>query len=145
MITLYHVRNAFVAFGVICAIGFMGLVFGVKLVPQWQREKETAFLSREPVQAAQEDYAQGNLRFVRIFEWFYIDEKWSGSWVVAAHPSIDPKLLEAHPKYRDLKRTAVVGLTLESDELDRQARVFARRYNLAAALLFLEEEEEQEE
>lgn len=122
-------------FAGVCAVGFVVLLFGVKLVPQWAKEREEAFLNRDPVHAAQNDYARGELPFLRIWTHSHIGKKRTGAWEVAGKEIIDPEILARNPDRLDLRITERSGMPLEDEHLQREARLFAYRYNLEAARL----------
>jgi hypothetical protein len=128
VINLYHIRNALVALAAACAVGFVVLLFGVKLFPQWAREREEAFLNREPRAAVQEDDARGDLRFLRVWIYRWEEKQRVGSWEIPARDEIDPDLLEAYPARRD------IHLTIHDQNRAHHEMVsFYYAYNLAAA------------
>lgn len=135
VVNLYHIRNALVVFAFVAAVGFVALLFGVKLVPQWKFEREQAFLSRDPERAAEEDFARGELRFVRVFSYRWEGERRVGEWRLPAEDRIAKELLLRYQERRDLDSSIRLEMSLDQDDARRRMELFVYEYNLQAARL----------
>ncbi len=97
------------------------------------RTDEAELLDRNPRTAAKDAFAEGDFRFLRIWQPIVTSREVTGEWLIPGSRQIPEPLLLSHPERRNLESTWSPAIGPGQEQTRERARWFAHIYNTELA------------
>ncbi len=113
-----------------------GLLFGLIVLfiwfPYYERgkEQEKILIDNNPSIEARNDFREGRITFLKVFQLTYKDEGPMGVWIIPGENKIGENILSQYPKRDRLEITYNFRLDQDQEPIAQRAHKFARLYNL---------------
>jgi len=113
-----------------------GLLFGLIAIfiwfPYYERgkEQEKILIDNDPSIEARNDFREGRITFLKVFQLTYKDEGPMGVWIIPGENKIGENILNQYTKRNRLDISFNFGLNEDQDSINRRAHKFALKYNL---------------
>jgi hypothetical protein len=113
-----------------------GLLFGLSAIFIWfayyerGKEDEKILIDNDPSIEACNDFREGKISFLKVFQLTNKDEGPIGDWIIPGENKIGENILSQYPKRNRLEISFNFRLNDDQESIARRAYEFARLYNL---------------
>ena len=113
-----------------------GLLFGLIVIFIWftyyerGKEQEKILIDNDPLIEARNDFREGEIAFLKVFQLTNKDKGPMGVWIIPGENRIDENILNQYPRRNRLEITYNFRLDQDQESIAQRAHKFARLYNL---------------